>query len=90
MKKKQTVLIEESDLKRLRAEKEKTGILMHRLMGEILKELPEVEEPAVPTLKPIALRLKDTEKLQRNAKSMGMAPWRLVKMLLKKDAFEKI
>lgn len=85
MKKKQTVLIEESDLARLRAEKEKTGILMHRLMGEILKALPEVEEPTVPTLKPIALSLKDTEKLQRNAKSMGMATWRLVKMLLKNE-----
>lgn len=80
------ILIEYSDLEFLRKEKERTGILMHRIMKEILKDLPDTKEPVPPpNLKPLSLRNEDALKLQKNAKAMGIAPWQLIKILFKSE-----
>lgn len=69
------ILIEYSDLELLRKEKDRTGILMHRIMKDFLKDLPDIKEPVPPpNLKPISLRTEDALKLKKNAKAMGIAP----------------
>lgn len=87
-KKTQIIMVEESDLNTLRKEKNQTCVLMHRLMANILRSLPEIKEPVpAPTLKPVSVRTEDAIRLRRNAKEMGISPWRLVKMLLNEKKF---